>query len=156
MRAHTLGKNQNDHRLILDSPQTHQILTNLTTNDLTDVPKLEKWHHCWNTTVRYCSTGTPKCVRKSPGACWHNPGRMWAHFFFEFALMRAQTLGQSQNDHPRLILDSPQTHQILTKLTTRYFQIVPKEMAPLLKHNCTILQHRYTKMCKEITWRLLA
>ena len=75
--------NENDNKLFRKCPQTSK-----------------KWHHCWNTTGRYCSTGTPKCVRKSPGAFWHNPGT----FVFEFAVMRAQTIGQSRND-PRLIPD---------------------------------------------------
>ena len=48
---------------------------------------------------------------------------MRAHFVFEIALMQAQTLGESQTD-PRLILDSPQTHQIPTKLTTNCFKNV--------------------------------
>ena len=86
-------------------------------------PKLIKNH---TKRAQHCCKGAPKCIKKSAGAFWHNPGRMLA-----------QTLGQIKTD-PSWIPDLWQTD---TKMTQTYHTADPKlaQQSPKLIKNHTIV-----------------
>ena len=72
---------------------------------------------------------------------------MRAHFVFEFALMQAQSLGQSQTD-PRLIPDLYKTHPKLTKYQqndTKLFQ-----QCPQTRKNDTILELQLNDIAAQV------